>query len=238
MSRYVDDLSEDIIIQVLRAYLVDGLSHRVIQKNILGLPAPARGGGFVTMQILHHFDIKGEHKGLLTKKVNDADFSVNLISAIKKINEYIFLEELALASIKNHDPEAFDQTKITEIERITKQRVGQAVLRKIVLNNYSNTCALCDIHQSDLLVCSHIVPWHMDSDNRLNPENAILLCCQHDGLFDKGYFSLDSNYKVVLSKKSDLVVRELLKGAKFKAPSFGKPNISFLNQHRDYVCEN
>lgn len=237
MSRYIDDFSEDIIIQVLRAYLRDGLSHRGIQKQILGLPAPAKGGGFVAMEILHHFDIKGEHKSLLTKELPGASLSPNIVTAIKKIEEFNALEELAISSIKNKDIKVFDQAKVTEVDRTTKQRVGQNVLRKIVHENYSGTCALCNIHQSDLLICSHIVPWSMDPENRLNPENAILLCRQHDGLFDKGDFTLDSKYNLVLSKKSDSVIAALLNGIEFKEPLMGKPNVNFLDQHRVAVCE-
>ena len=77
----------------------------------------------------------------------------------------------------------------------------------------------------------------MDPENRLNPENAILLCRQHDGLFDKGYFTLDSKYNLVLSKKSDSVIEALLNGIVFKEPSKDKPNVNFLDIHRVAVCE-
>ena len=41
-------------LNVIRAYLVDGRSHRDIQKTILGIPAPSRGGGFVAMNIVDY----------------------------------------------------------------------------------------------------------------------------------------------------------------------------------------
>ena len=44
--------------KVLKAYLVDGWSHRKIQREILKLDAPARGGGFVAMDILHKYNIQ------------------------------------------------------------------------------------------------------------------------------------------------------------------------------------
>ena len=58
---------------VLRAYLCDSLSHRDIQIGILGLDAPARGGGFKTMEILHKYGIKGDHKGILKGRVFDRE---------------------------------------------------------------------------------------------------------------------------------------------------------------------
>jgi len=237
MSRYLDNFSEETIIKVLRAYLVYGESHRCIQKNILGLPAPARGGGFVAMDILHHFDIKGAHKGILKNNGTYDTDSPLLTKAIKKIKEFNYLEYLAKDAIDDHNITSFDKASVTEVERTTKQRIGQNVLRDIVLNNYSNTCALCEIHQSDLLVCSHIVPWTIDSDNRLNPANAILLCSLHDSLFDKGYFSLDDEYKLVLSQKADHIISHILTGSIFKPPTKDAPGLRFLKYHREEVCE-
>lgn len=237
MSRYLDNFPEETIIKVLRAYLVCGESHRSIQKNILGLPAPARGGGFIAMDILHHYDIKGEHKGILSNNLNYEPDSDLLINAINKVNEFNSLESLANNAIINHDIASFDKASVSEIERTTKQRIGQSALRNTVLNNYANTCALCEIHQSDLLVCSHIVPWTIDSDNRLNPTNAILLCSLHDSLFDKGYFSLDDEYNLVLSNKADNVISHILTGSIFKPPAKDAPSFSFLKYHREEVCE-
>ena len=48
----------ETIAKVIKAYLVHGISHRNIQKEILNLPAPKRGGGFKTMVILHSYNLK------------------------------------------------------------------------------------------------------------------------------------------------------------------------------------
>ena len=57
--------SEHIKAKVIKAYLVDAHSHRRIQEEILNIPAPSRGGGFVAMTILHDFGIFGKKKGAL-----------------------------------------------------------------------------------------------------------------------------------------------------------------------------
>jgi len=60
---------------VMRAYLCDGQSHRAIQRDILGVEAPARGGGFLTMEILHKFGIRGQHKWALRgRRFNAQEF--------------------------------------------------------------------------------------------------------------------------------------------------------------------
>ena len=52
-------------VQVIYSYLVKSLSHRKIQENVLGIEAPANGGGFLAMQILHDFEIRDDKKGIL-----------------------------------------------------------------------------------------------------------------------------------------------------------------------------
>ena len=237
MSRYLNYFLEETIIKVLRAYLIDGDSHRSIQKNILGLPAPTRGGGFIVMDILHHFDIKGEQKGVLSNQDNYETDSEMLSLAIKKIKEFNKLEEIAKNAIESNSITEFEIAAITEVDAKTKQRIGQSALRKVVLNNYSNRCALCDIHHNDLLICSNIVPWTIDEANRLNPSNAISLCSLHDSLFDKGYFSLDDNFNILLSAKSDTVISGLLKDCNFAHPDKQNPGTNFLKYHREEICE-
>lgn len=58
--------------QVIFSYLVKSMSHRKIQEKILGIPAPANGGGFLAMQILHDFEIRDDKKGILaTTNIDD-----------------------------------------------------------------------------------------------------------------------------------------------------------------------
>lgn len=52
--------------QVIYSYLVKSMSHRKIQESVLGVEAPANGGGFLAMQILHDFEIRDDKKGVLT----------------------------------------------------------------------------------------------------------------------------------------------------------------------------
>lgn len=83
----IDKFKKQIIAEVIKAYILDGLSHRKIQRDILKLPAPERGGGFVTMEILHHFNIRGDKKGILKKRS---------ISELKKTEDEFFKKALNL----------------------------------------------------------------------------------------------------------------------------------------------
>lgn len=237
MSKYINDFDELTILNVISSYLYEGLSHRTIQREILGIPAPARGGGFIAMDILHHFNLKGDSKAILKKKsIQDikTDENIELNNLLDKLEEMI---KIALIVEENINKKYFKISgKTTSIKKETKVRVNQNILRKRVLENYDNKCALCEINMSDLLICSHIKPWSIDEDNRLNPKNAICLCTFHDSLFDKGYFGFDSNYNIITSKKCDNYISEKLKHSKFRAPKREKPDFKFLEYHLKNIC--
>ena len=234
-----DKFDNYLIAEVIKAYLIDGQSHRSIQSEILNLPAPARGGGFIAMELLHHYNIRGDKKGFLNKKsiskfknTYDLEFKKALqileeLNAVEEEAEEYFLKNQEIN--KNNNP--------TETRSQIKVRVYQNKLREIVLDNYNSTCAICEINKSDLLVCSHIKPWMAAKEERLNPRNAICFCVLHDKMFDKGYFSLDSEYRIIFGTKSDKQIKKLLTDLDFKKPKINEPDISFLEYHYIEICK-
>lgn len=237
MSRYINDFPEEIILQVLMGYLYDGKSHRGIQREILNLPAPANGGGFIAMSILHHFGIKGDRKAVLSHHDIDKEISANTgmyRQALRAIKEYKETEKKVRESLMINEFSV--DTSNTEIMGKTKIRISQNVLRDYVLNNYGNQCALCGINIRDLLVCSHIKPWAVSEENRLNPANAICLCVLHDRLFDRGYFSLNDRYQIIFSCKACESVRLLFTGLCFRKPVRDMPGTDFLHYHYQEIC--
>lgn len=221
---------------VLKAYIIDGKSHRQIQREILGLPAPLHGGGFIAMSILHYYGVSGNEKGILKNKplseLQDIA-SRKLKDALLKLDESVEYEQSVKKQIQKKDYEFHD--KETEMSTETKVRINQNILRNIVLDNYKNVCALCEIKNKDLLVCSHIVPWSIDVKNRLNPKNAICLCVLHDRLFDRGYFSLDDDYGLLIADKCDSYIRTNLTKLKFKESNADSPHSKFLEFHRNEI---
>lgn len=236
----IDKFDNYTIAKVLKGYLIDGQGHRRIQREILNLPAPARGGGFVTMELLHHYNIRGEKKGLLSKKSSSEQYAyeedLSIEKAIKIVKELNKVEEEAgQYFIKNQNINISNNP--TESKSDVKVRVYQNKLREIILDNYNYTCSICNLNKPDLLVRSHIKPWAVDKNERLNPQNAICFCVLHDKMFDKGYFSLDSEYKIIFGSKSDEYIKQLLVGLEFKMPKVNEPNISFLEYHYNEICK-
>jgi putative restriction endonuclease len=91
-----------------------------------------------------------------------------------------------------------------------------------------------------LLKASHIKPWR-DSSNqeRLDPENGLLLHPALDHLFDSGFISFDNTGKIMISEKlsasdlktlnirHDMVLRKISEGVK-----------RYLKYHQENVYKN
>lgn len=67
---------------------------------------------------------------------------------------------------------------------------SQSRFRQMVLRIYDYQCVLCKTSLEQLLVAAHIIPWSADRNNRLNPQNGLLLCRTHDGLFESGVIKI------------------------------------------------
>lgn len=226
-------------LNVMKAYLVDGRSHRDIQRNILGIPAPSRGGGFVAMNILHKYGIYGEHKAKL-KNISEDELlkffpEIRTNENFSDLTKAIKYRNSAIDKIQKQDY-VIEDPSISEKNISTKQRLYQNVLRERILSNYNHKCAICGLDKDDLLVCSHIKPWAEDKRNRLNPRNAICLCVLHDKLFDRGYFSLDNDYNLLFSEKSDSKIKSLFDECKFNKPLLEEPDKALLAYHRNEIC--
>lgn len=86
-------------------------------------------------------------------------------------------------------------------ERVVKTRVNQSVFRQMILKSYQSQCAISGISLPELLVAGHIVPWAVDSKNRINPENGICLSNLYDKAYENGLICIDTDYSVLISKR-------------------------------------
>lgn len=77
-----------------------------------------------------------------------------------------------------------------ERDAVVRVRVNQARFRRAVLASYGGRCAISGLSEPRLLVASHIVPWAVDPNNRLNPRNGLCLSALHDKAFDLGLITV------------------------------------------------
>lgn len=99
----------------------------------------------------------------------------------------------------------------TEALREAMARVGQDVFRKKLDERWHGRCAVTGISAREVLRASHIKPW-MDStdEERMDPNNGLLLSANLDALFDKGLITFNLDGRIVLSGKVTADDREKL----------------------------
>lgn len=99
----------------------------------------------------------------------------------------------------------------TEIDRIVRQRVGQDVFRRALLD-YWGRCPLTGITEPALLRASHIVAWaDCESDaERLDVFNGLLLSAHWDAAFDAGLISFTDDGAAIASAHLEATALEVL----------------------------
>ena len=117
---------------------------------------------------------------------------------------------------------------------LARRRRGQDRLRKLSLDQYGQTCAVCDIAELSLLIASHILPWGEALNDRGRLDNVICLCRFHDVLFERGYWSLADDFSLIKRPRAlGRPVRLLLDHMDpFRLPTSFAPALEFIREHR------
>lgn len=131
-------------------------------------------------------------------------------------------------------------------EQIVKVRVNQHFFRQTILSTYNSKCCITSLEIPNLLNASHIIPWSKDENNRLNPQNGLCLNVLHDRAFDKGLITINSDFKVKLSKtlKNNLTNESLknwflpYENKVIDLPNRFVPKIEFLEYHSQNIFIN
>lgn len=155
-----------------------------------------------------------------------------LINLLNKI--YNQAENELIANIKDNISKNKTLNK-TEKEQIIKIRIGQGKFKRKLLNK-NKECAICGLENENFLIGSHIKPWSKSNDEeKLDYFNGLLLCPNHDALFDKGYISFNDNGKIIISDNLELSIKKLMDlNDKIKI-SLDHRHIKYLTWHRENV---
>lgn len=142
-------------------------------------------------------------------------------------------DESSSENIPNNEPTNVDTG---EVKRTIKARKGQRDFRKVVREQYEDSCLLCDISEPGLLQASHILDWSDFEDERGNPQNGLLLCYTHHRAFDLSLFTISPNYELIvrpdLNPESSFLKNTLINrdGEKIEFPG-EKPASHVLEEH-------
>lgn len=116
-------------------------------------------------------------------------------------------EETILEEIEKDLSYVLDQT---EKEQVIKSRIGQSIFKKNLLKN-EEKCKLCGVFDKRFLIASHIKPWSQSNHReRLDVNNGLLLCPNHDALFDKGFISFGDDGRILISNSLDETLKIFL----------------------------
>lgn len=124
-----------------------------------------------------------------------------------------------------------------EREALIKVRVNQSAFRKLLMRKYTH-CCLCDVDDESLLVASHIKPWAKSSHaEKVDVNNGLLLCPNHDKLFDRGYISFDNGGHIVISDELSKNCAISMNIKNDMQIELSNDNIKYMEYHRNNVLK-
>ena len=147
--------------------------------------------------------------------------------------EKVIFKETEVKVDKTFD--LIDSNKAKRKQLTQKERKGQAVFRRNVLNIYKNSCAITGIKQKEVLEAAHIQRYVNENSNHI--QNGICLRVNIHKLFDNGLISIDSDYKVVISSMLKSTEYGKINGKKIKLPQNKSyyPSPTALKNHNKLV---
>lgn len=171
--------------------------------------------GAVAFKLVHLSRQDPKHKDRVKGLANPGKNAIEIYNEFaNNWDEMLYQSEVLLAKYQNKSiiEIALDKNEVGEIDilydkkgedfdRIVKTRVNQSLFRKVVINNYSNACTICNLDIQSLLVASHILKWSENKEHRLNPENGLCLCNIHDKAFELGYIGINTDYTILISNE-------------------------------------
>lgn len=129
--------------------------------------------------------------------------------------------------------DSFNNLNSTEKEQLVKVRIGQSKLREMLIKNECS-CKICGLNDERFLIASHIKRWSAsDNSERVDINNAFLLCPDHDWLFDKFYISFDDEGNILLSNNIDKEVYNKLNISETNKIFISDKNKKYLQWHRE-----
>ncbi|WP_186673420.1 HNH endonuclease [Sporosarcina sp. BP05] len=134
------------------------------------------------------------------------ELSIKLVELIGDLNIYQVDEEqleLAIGTVLQTERNTFiPMITETESELKMKIRLGQQKFREGLLPLWDHKCVLCEIELSALLRASYSKPWKDSMDfERVDPSNGVLLCCNHDALYENGFIAFDGQGRLHISSQ-------------------------------------
>lgn len=130
-------------------------------------------------------------KAVFAADLVDVRDHINFRNQYNHMIEYIHKEYILKVLPYVGIPESRDDTKTL-----------QAFYKDTLFNEFNHSCALCGIELPAMLIASHIKPFRDCAHiyEAIDHNNGLLLCRNHDYLFDQGYISFSKDGTILLSQ--------------------------------------
>jgi predicted restriction endonuclease len=193
---------------------------RLAKEGITGLTHYSKADREIWLEFNYDWD----KLVLESSKLLSANGAEDLLPQVADIDELSY----SLAS----------DTATTERKTTVTTRLRQGFFRRAVLSSYNYSCCVCGIDLPELLIASHIIPWSVRTDTRVDPQNGLALCAIHDKAFDNGFITINSSYEILVSlvvmhSKSEFTqtVIKNFEGKKIILPIRFAPRVEYLEWH-------
>lgn len=154
-------------------------------------------------------------------------------NAPEKWTEFIELGVDILYPTERFRYPEYNDLRDHERKYVRDVRITQHLFRKSLLFKHQK-CQICKLGITELLVASHIKPWRIcEGDEKINVDNGLLLCPNHDSLFDKGYITFDKSGMILISKSLDIETQKSLNIDMNIKLNMSQGNADFMEWHRE-----
>lgn len=165
-----------------------------------------------------------------SKQIIPMEYLDDILYLLKTTNSVSMGDETTIiAEIDNSTIDGAEKSALVKI------RVNQGVFRDRLLKKYSK-CCLCGVHNEAFLIASHIKAWvESSSKEKLDVENGLLLCPNHDKLFDGGWISFDDNGHILISNAMETSDKIFMNVRDDMEIFLSEKNRQYMKYHRENV---
>lgn len=134
----------------------------------------------------------------LFRRISPVETREGLWSLLEQANTP--LRDNMLDDLKNIGLSQGDEE--TERTTLAQARIGQGKFRRDLCVAWNSACAVTNIAIPELIRASHIKPWReSNNEERLDPNNGLLLMANIDAAFDKYLISFEDNGSMIFSRE-------------------------------------
>lgn len=178
-------------------------------------------------ELIQTHTIKGKY-ALYEGKIKTFEDKVNTLKNKEKIN--VAIDNSVVNTIEENNKNS--KTQIEELFNATS-------FRDFVMVGYSNKCAVTGTviswHEYNNLEAAHIKP--KSHGGTYIPNNGIAMCRDMHWAFDKGFFTISDDFRIIVHDEIESEYLKSLHGKQLNLPqnNFFIPDIKNLEYHRENV---